>query len=186
MLHELEYYDNMDFTFHGDVLGTSNLFAIDMNLAISKLHIFYDAVYDVFNDSCHRFSEHELSIFLFSDSIFITGNKLRTTIENLAYLYRLLFWDQIFLRGATVGGRLEYEPRVELRNLTKKLPKDDVLYRSVALEKYAKGARLLVDTALAKILLPEAWLTDELYSQNVITHGLSMDDFRRRIVLHRE
>lgn len=186
MHHNEEDFDRIDFTFYGDLLGTSNFFSVNMDLAIDRLHYYYNTVFEIFKDVCQQFNKKELSIFLFSDSIFVTGDKLKTSILHLAHLYRLLFWKQIFLRGAMVNGRLEYEPRVELRNLTKKLPMGDVLFRAVALEKYAKGARLLIDKDLARILLPKEWLTDELYSKHVTTHSINNDDFRRRIVLHRE
>ncbi|MDH5186554.1 MAG: hypothetical protein OEZ20_06825 [candidate division WOR-3 bacterium] len=185
MNSELDF-DNIEFTFHGDLLGTSNLYQIDKDLAYNKLSSFYNTVWNIFNLISKKFDKSKLNIILFSDSIFITGCKLKITLEHLAKMYWELFKDQIFVRGAIVEGHLDFDPRLELSNLTKNLPKGDVLFRAVTLEKQVKGAHLLIEKQLAKKLLPEKWLTDELYSKNTLNPPYPRADFRRRIILHRE
>ena len=177
--------DNIEFTYYGDLLGISNLYSIDKEIAHKKLDDFYNSVWSTFKNAAIKFKKPNLSIFLFSDSIFITGRKLKTTLILLAELYYKLFVNKIFLRGAIVKGKLDFDPRIELENITKQLPRGDVLFRAVTLEKSVKGARLLLEKPIAQSVLPPNWLTDELYAKNICNPKLSIEDFRRRIVLHR-
>ncbi|OGU62091.1 MAG: hypothetical protein A2V66_08020 [Ignavibacteria bacterium RBG_13_36_8] len=178
--------DNIEFTFYGDLLGVSNLYTIDKDIAYDKLNEFYDITWKTFNALSKRLRKPNLSIFLFSDSIFITGNKIQTTIHYLGYLYYKLYLRQIFLRGAMVLGKLDFDPRIELENIRKELPVGDVLFRAVTLEHDVKGARFLIENKLAKKITPSNWWTDELYIENIQNPNLGLDDFRRRIILHRE
>ncbi len=178
--------DKIKFTFYGDLLGISNLYLIDKAIAYQKLDQFYNDVYHYFHQFSRTFTTTELDIFLFSDSLFITGAKFETALSHLARLYYDLFAKQIFLRGVFVCGRLDFDPRITVRNLKKMLPKTDVLYRAITLEKTVKGARLLIEKELAKKILPNEWLTDELYQKNVVKINYPHDDIRRKIVLHKE
>lgn len=186
MVRQETRLDDIEFTYYGDLLGVANLYSVDKDIAYEKMNDFYNSVWFIFKDICQQLKKPDLSIFLFSDSIFLTGRKLKTAVLHLGKLYYNLFVKKIFLRGAMVEGRLDFDPRLELENITKQLPRGDVLFRVVTLEKTAKGARFLLERSLAKRILPQTWLTDELYEMNICKPRLSRWDLRRRIVLHRE
>ncbi len=175
--------ENYDFTFHGDLLGISNLYSIDQTLANETLDVFYNLVFSRFKEMANN---NEAKIFIFSDSIFITGSKIEKTLNILGGLYYTLFSKNIFLRGALVRGKLKFDPRIELDNLIKQLPSTDVLYRAISLEKNVKGMRLLIEKEIAKEILPKEWLTEDKYKMNVGLSGYDKYDFRRKIILARE
>ncbi|MBU1355948.1 MAG: hypothetical protein KJ620_05230 [Candidatus Edwardsbacteria bacterium] len=158
-------YDNCEFTFYGDLLGVSNYYKISPDKAYSKLNTFYNKSFEIFKELVDN--DQELKIFLFSDSIFVTGKKLETALKHISYLYSTLFQNNLLLRGAIVKGLLEFQPRVEIKRFTKQLPKGDVLFRAVELEKRSKGARLLIETKLAQQILPKEWYTNEGYDSNI-------------------
>ncbi|MDP8213125.1 MAG: hypothetical protein P9X22_07565, partial [Candidatus Zapsychrus exili] len=175
--------ENTKFTFYGDLLGTAKLYNINEQLAKRKLDNFYDIVFNKFKTIE---SEEGIKGWLFSDSFFVTGTKLRKAIEIIGAIYYSLFHEDIYLRGAIVGGELEFDPKIELSNLTKQLPKTDVLFRAVTLEKSVKGIRFVIEKNLAIRMLPKEWLTDDLYKNNVTLEGYGKYDFRRKIVLSSE
>ncbi|MCK4796833.1 MAG: hypothetical protein KAT05_05585 [Spirochaetes bacterium] len=66
-----------------------------------------------------------------------------------------------------VEGKLDFDPRIDLENLKKNLPKTDVLFRAVQLEKNTKGARLLIENGLAQKIIPNNMYTFDDYVRNV-------------------
>lgn len=172
--------DNIPFTFYGDLLGVSSYFRISEAHASQKLNDFYNETFSAFSELA-RTHVDTIRIFLFSDSIFITGSILSTTLEHLGYLYSILFQKNLLLRGAVVEGKLDFDPRLELSNLTKQLPRGDILYRAVDLEKRNKGARIAIEKKLAQKILPREWYTIEGYLNYLHLYQIPVDCIKRKI-----
>lgn len=175
-----ENLDNIPFTYYGDLLGVSSYYRIDPETAYEKLSFFYNETFLVFRQ-LEQTPGYDLRVFLFSDSIFITGTILGSTLRHLSYLYSILFQNNLLLRGAIVHGRLTFDPRLELENMVKQLPEGDVLFRAVELEKRNKGARLVVEKRLAHMILPKVWFTIEGYIQNRVNPDIPEDSIRRKV-----
>lgn len=175
-----ENLDNIPFTYYGDLLGVSSYYRIDPETAYQKLSFFYNETFQVFRH-LEQVPGYDLKVFLFSDSIFVTGTILSSTLKHLGYLYSILFQNNLLLRGAIVHGRLTFDPRLELENMVKQLPEGDVLFRAVELEKRNKGARLVMEKKLAHMILPHEWFTLEGYIQNRVNPDISKDSIRRKI-----
>jgi hypothetical protein len=174
--------DNIPFTYYGDLLGVSNYYRIDPETAYEKLNFFYNETYNVLRDIERKNGKrYDLKVFLFSDSIFITGTLLESTLRHLSYLYSILFNENLLLRGAIVHGKLTFDPRMELRNMTKQLPQGDVLFRAVELEKRNKGARLVMEKKLAHLILPKKWYTTEGYFKERTDPAIPKDSLLRKI-----
>ncbi len=171
------------FIFYGDLLGVSNLYSIDTDVAKEVLNKFYNRIFENFRNMA---KSNEAKVYLFSDSVVINGKDLEKIIKILEKTYYQLFYDNIFLRGAIVEGQLDFDPRIELKNVEKRLPSTDVLFRAITLEKSARGARLLIEKKLAKKILPKEWLTEDRYKKNIMFKEVTEDDFRRKIVLSNE
>lgn len=62
------------FTYFGDLLGTSELYAINNNVAYRQLNKFYKVVFDTFESLAK--TDKNLHIYLYSDSLFITGTSI--------------------------------------------------------------------------------------------------------------
>lgn len=177
--------DTQEFTYFGDLLGTSELYAIHNDVAYRQLNLFYNTVFDTFKPLAK--TDNNLRIYLFSDSLFITGNSIELVLEGLGSVYCELFKQNILLRGAMVRGLLDFDPRIQLDNFTKQLPTTDVLFRAVKLEKSYKGARLLIERDLAQKILPRGWYTFDEYKKNVLSHkDISINNFKRKIVQNRD
>ncbi len=117
---------------------------IHKKVGYNQLDKFYNIVFDNFKPLAEKY-ETTLSVYLFSDSLFITGkNNIETVLKALSSVYYQLFSEKVFLRGSMVEGYLDYDPRVQLTNFTKHLPTTDVLFRAAKLEKSFKGARFLI------------------------------------------
>lgn len=172
--------NRIPFTYYGDLLGVSNFYRIDAETAYQKLSFFYNETYLLFRE-LERVDGYDLRIFLFSDSIFITGTLLEPTLRHLGYLYSVLFQNNLLLRGAIVHGELTFDPRLELSNMIKQLPEGDVLFRAVELEKRNKGARLVMEKRLAQMILPNKWFTTEGYFQTRIDPNIPTDSIKRKI-----
>lgn len=173
--------NNLDFTFHGDLLGVSKFYKISTNEGYMKLNEFYNLTYKVLSPLINKYDD--IQIYLFSDSIFITGKIFGEIIRKLGYLYSILTQRNLLLRGAIVKGKLEFDPRLQLEQLQKKLPKGDVLFRAVELEKRVKGARLLIEKKLAQSILPQKWYSVQGYYENIFDFDFEIYDIRRLIRL---
>jgi hypothetical protein len=172
--------DNIPFTYYGDLLGVSNFYRIDADTAYKKLSFFYNEAYQVFRH-LEKQNNYDLKVFLFSDSIFVTGTVLGSRLRHLGYLYSILFQNNLLLRGAIVHGQLTFDPRIELRDMVKQLPKGDVLFRAVELEKRNKGARLVMEKRLAQMILPPKWYSTEGYIKQRVDANISADSIKRKI-----
>jgi len=74
--------NNLPFTYYGDLLGVSDFYKISENAAYNVLNNFYNITYQAF----HEIRQH-VNITLFSDSIFVTSNRLKDTLNILSSLY---------------------------------------------------------------------------------------------------
>ena len=172
----------MNFTYYGDLLGVSNYYRQNPEMAYNRLNVFYSTTFNYLRPFCRK--NCDVHVNMFSDSILIWGNNAAEIIKQLQGLYIKLISKQLFFRGAIVSGTLEWDPRIVLDNFSKLLPINDKLARAVGLEKTQKGARLLIEKSLAVQLLEpvDIWLTPDGYQQN-INPNISIDDMRRRICL---
>ena len=170
------------FTYYGDLLGVSNYYRIDPRIAKDKLNAFYNLVYSLFKNSA---ISKKVELVLFSDFIIVTGHSVETILPLLGKLYNDLIEKDIMIKGALVKGKLFFEKRLELKNLQKRLPVNDVLFRAVCIEKNLEGMCLAIEKPLAKSLLPFSWLTDEGYQNNPKIISCDSSDYRRKIALMR-
>lgn len=158
-----------EFTFYGDLLGLSSLYKLNQKSAYKKLNDFYNTIF-YSNENWER--ENEVHTLMFSDSLIIYGKAdIDGTLKQLLNIYVELLNKGILLRGAIVKGKLSFDPRISRENFKKMLPTDNVLARAAGLEGTQKGARLLIENALARKLLRNEpdWFTHEGYIGNV--HG---------------
>lgn len=158
----------MSFTFYGDLLGISTLYKLSAAVAYEKLNEFYNTTFFSLDDEWER--ENNIRTMMFSDSLIITGSATaETALNQLLLVYMKLLHKGILLRGAIVSGELTFEPRITRESFMKLLPKDDTLARAAGLEGTQKGARLLIEPALAREILASEkdWLTQEGYVRNV-------------------
>lgn len=149
-MNTITNYDNIPFTYYGDLLGISEYYKISENEGYNKLNSFYNTVYRNFRET-----DHNMKVFLFSDSLFITREKFETVLNSLGRLYNDLLEQDLLIKGAIVKGFLEFDPRLELKNWEKRLPTGNILFRAVGLEKQAQGIRLIIEKSLAQDILPE-------------------------------
>jgi hypothetical protein len=75
----------------------------------------------------------------------------------------------LMLRGVIVKGKLDFQPRFEINNFTKRLPLGDILPRAVGLQSTYKGIRLIIENELAAGLFKEIpeWSTEEGFILNL-------------------
>lgn len=155
-----------DFTFYGDLVGTSSLYATSPKEAARRLDSYYDTVFEGLR-SYYEFNQNR-KVNMYSDSIVVTGDRPDLFIEVMAPVYCNLVKDGLLLRGGLVSGRLNFEFRITVNNFKKRLPSSDVLARAVSLEKKVKGSRLILENKIAQKILgkcPE-WITLDGYARN--------------------
>jgi hypothetical protein len=104
----------VEFTFYGDLLGIASTYRQSPGSAYQKLDSFYNHCFRHLRGSC--IEPNTAKINLFSDSIFFWGNDARSALELLKGLFIDLISDNLFLRGAIVHGKLEFEPRFTVDN----------------------------------------------------------------------
>lgn len=158
----------MSFTFYGDLLGISSLYKISAAVAHEKLNEFYNTAFFTIDERWE--SMHGVRTIMLSDSLLITGNApAEKALEQLLLVYFNLSQKSLLLRGAIVSDELHFEPRIVRENFQKFLPQDDTLARAVGLGGTLKGARLLIEPELARIVLATEtdWLTREGYVRNI-------------------
>jgi len=175
----------MEYTYYGDLLGFSGYYNLDSEVAKDKLNEFYNTTFFSLTNYCKE--NRNVKVNMFSDSLLIWGDEPKAILNELHKVYIKLIHKGLLLRGAIVKGKLKYDPRIELDNFTKNLPKDDTLARAVGLEKSQKGARFLIESDLAKELLyhKKEWLTVEGYIQDIQKSNnnphIAYNDILRRI-----
>lgn len=175
----------MKFTFYGDLLGISAYYKLGPKVAKDKLNEFYNTCFSTL-EKYIRENPTTTSVNMFSDSLIFTGHDATEALERLHFLYIQLLNKGLMLRGALVSEGLEFEERLTIDNFQKQLPRDDTLARAVGLESTKKGARLLIEPALASVLLKDQkeWLTLEGYVSTVTRReysNVSKESILRRI-----
>lgn len=170
----------MGFTYYGDLLGISGYYRLSADQAYKRLNEFYNTTFSCLSDYCN--SNTNVKIFMFSDSLLISGDDEQEILSELQKLYLKLINKGLLLRGALVKRKLIFDSRLELDNFRKELPENDTLARAVGLEQTQKGSRLLIENSLVEILLERHpyWMTHEGYFQN-IRSDISVDCRCRRI-----
>lgn len=165
----------MGFTFYGDLLGISSNYNLDENLAYDKLNRFYNISFENLKGYCEAYPSSK--VFMFSDSILFYGDDTISALKKLHTLYLSLVKSNLLLRGAIVKGKIDFEPRFELKNFEKNLPINGVLSKAVSLQNIYKGSRLIIDIELAKELLSDIpdWLTQEGFYSTPNTEILNSD-----------
>ncbi|MHB1528580.1 MAG: hypothetical protein ACYCXT_03970 [Acidiferrobacteraceae bacterium] len=151
------------FTFYGDLLGMSGFYKNSPSIAYDKLNEFYNTTF--YSLEAWQEANNDVKIWMFSDSILMTGDNAEGALSQLLILYAELLHKGLLLRGAIVNGAFRTESRLTRENFKKDLPTGDALARAVGLEKTQKGSRLLIENALAARLLVQqkAWLTLDGY-----------------------
>lgn len=169
------------FTFYGDLLGIGAAYRLSPKVAYVKLDNFYNTVFSRFEPFCDQ-PTRSIHVQMFSDSVVMWGEGATEILEQLQLVYLDLIEKNLLLRGALVDGALEKQPRVEAKDFRKFLPTNDTLARAVGLENTVKGARLLIEAALANKLLiaHQEWLTIEGYMEHPYPH-VSVSSVLRRI-----
>lgn len=168
------------FTFYADLLGIGAAYRLSPNTAHQKLNKFYNIVFSRLRALCVN---DALRVNLYSDSVLVWGDNPSAIIKPLQDVYINLFEHKLLLRGAMVEGKVEREPRLEVKNLQKFLPVNDSLARAVGLEQSVKGARFLISPRLGERLLSDEpeWRTVEGYVDHAITLGTPFESLLRRI-----
>jgi hypothetical protein len=171
----------MAYTFYGALLGIPRYYRLNPGRAYDRLSTFYDTTHASLFDYCMSHGDL-VYVNLFSDSLLVWGEHEQEILGELLTLYLGLIKESLLLRGALVKGRPATDPRRTLDNFQELLPEDDSLARASGLAKTQKGARLLIEKALAEDLLQdcEEWLTHVGYLQNP-RPDIPLDDMRRRI-----
>lgn len=158
----------MSFTFYGDLLGISSLYKLSSAVAHEKLNEFYNTTFYALDENWER--QNNIRTLMLSDSLLITGSaSAAAALEQLLRVYVNLLHKGLLLRGAIVSGELNFEARITRDNFEKYLPQDDTLARAAGLEGTQKGARLLIEPAVAASVLESErdWLTQDGYITNV-------------------
>ena len=153
----------VNFTYYGDLLGIGSYYNLSPVVAQLKLREFYTETFNILKSFVERNNKN--TVEMFSDSLFVVGTDPFEGFKLLGLLHASLLKKDILLRGAMVKGKLEFEPRVTIKNFSKRLPKDDILAKAAGLEKSHKGARLLIENSLVEMLMTECpeWLTNSGY-----------------------
>lgn len=169
------------FTYFGDMLGVSSFYKLGGTMAKDRLSEFYNETFSVLNPLVNP---NSFKVFMWSDSLFVTGDDALSAIESIGLLYGNLLRKGLLLRGAMVKGRLTFEPRFTIKGFDKNLPIDDTLACAAGLEKSQKGARFVLEPELVHKLVetyaPERkdWLSLDGYTRTGMNRG---NDWLRKI-----
>lgn len=155
-----------DFTFYADLVGISSLYAASPQQAYEKLNEYYNEVF-IGLDAYYRGSASR-KVEMYSDSLVVSGDDLHEFLLTLAPLYMKLLSKGLMPRGGIASGRLNFDVRITAENFRKNLPDSDVLARCVALERKVKGARIVIESDIAKPYFDKHpdWLTLHGYASN--------------------
>lgn len=157
-----------EFTYCGDLVGVSTLYANAPEEAYTLLSQFY-------NTAFRALEKYQLdgtgnvrigrNIYMFSDSLIVTGDDTESFVKCMCDVYMSLLNASMLLRGGMVSGRLEFDPRRTRENFEKNLPRTERLAKASALEKSVKGARFVVEPELAASLIHphRHWMTQQGY-----------------------
>lgn len=167
----------MEFTFYGDLLGIGSAYRLDASTAYEKLNAFYNETFRTLDAFCDIPGN---DVEMYSDSLFIKGDHALSAMKEISKVFANLIGEGLLLRGAIVKGKLSFDTRITKPNFNKRLPQDDTLARAAGLEKMQKGARFLIEPALANELLNAVpdWKGHDGYLRTIHTDA---DDSLRRI-----
>lgn len=170
----------MQYTFYADLLGIGSYYRLGSKVAYEKLNCFYNTAWQHLSLYCQENSH--VQVLMLSDSLLVYGGQAEEMLMRLSPLYRSLIEKSLLLRGGMVADELRVDPRNTLSNFAKLLPGNESLARAAGLEKTQKGARLLIEPALAEGLLGghEQWMTHEGYMDHVYPH-VEVSSILRRI-----
>jgi hypothetical protein len=155
-----------EFTFYGDLVGISSLYAATPKGAYNALNDYYNIVFHGLDAYYHGHPDRKVEMF--SDSIVVTGDDPCLFVQTMAPVYSNLLAKGLLLRGGMAEGKLDFDMRVTVQNFRKMLPRTDVLAKAASLERKVKGCRFLIDTKLANHLMrpcPE-WLSLAGYARD--------------------
>jgi hypothetical protein len=161
--------DSNTFTYCGDLVGVSSVYANAPKQAYNLLSQFYNVAYTALQDYQKR--NKGAKVYMLSDTLIVTGTKPEMFVRAMCDIYMSLLNGSVLLRGGMVLGKLEFDPRESHSAFEKRLPSTERLAKASALEKSAKGARFIVESALAQQLLSarEDWLTLQGYVNDPMT-----------------
>jgi hypothetical protein len=151
------------FTYYGDLVGISSLYASSPQGAYNALNEYYN---EVFSGLVAFYSGHpSRKVEMFSDSLVVRGDDPALFIKTMSPVYGILLSKGLLLRGGMVRGKFDLDVRVTAGNFGKWLPNSDALARAAGMERIAKGARFLVESSLAVSLMPPrpSWLSPQGY-----------------------
>ncbi len=154
------------FTFYADLVGMSSAYEASPDVAYELLNTYYNEVFHglsaYYSGKAHRVVE------MYSDSLTVTGDNLPEFLCTLSPVYMKLLSKGLLLRGGIASGPLDFDVRLTAANFQKKLPATNIIARCVALERKTKGARLAIESSLARELLAQhqEWLTLSGYALN--------------------
>ena len=148
-----------EFTFFGDLVGISSLYAATPKGAYHSLNEYYNTVFYGLDAYYNGYPTRKVEMY--SDSLMVTGDDPASFVETMAPVYANLLSQGLLLRGGMAVGLLEFDLRITQENFAKALPKTDVLARAASLEKRVKGSRFLLDSTLANHLMARRpnWLS---------------------------
>ena len=131
---------------YSDLLGFSELVVSNPNVAKELLSHFYNIAQDTKQQDRHR----ELELFLFSDFLFVQGDRVELVVNFMCELYRraLHYSDTaqspMLIRGGVARGGVVTQNRREAPQVTKNFIVSPALAHAVKMEQLVKGQRLLI------------------------------------------
>lgn len=151
------------FTYFGDLVGISSLYASSPKGAYNALNDYYNEVFCGL--AAYYNGQGGRDVEMFSDSLVVRGDDPVSFIEIMAPVYGSLLSKGLLLRGGMVSGKFSLDVRVTARNFQKWLPDSDALARAAGMERIAKGGRFLVESSMAENLmrLRPSWLSPQGY-----------------------
>jgi len=151
------------FTYYGDLVGISSLYASSPQGAYNALNEYYNEVFSGL--AAYYEGQDGRDVEMFSDSLVVRGDDPVSFIETMAPVYGNLLSKGLLLRGGMVSGKFSLDVRVTAKNFQKWLPDSDALARAAGMERIAKGARFLVESNLAVGMMSPrpSWLSPQGY-----------------------
>src|SRR5947207_2394818 len=88
---------NNEFTYCGDLVGTSSMYANAPSEAYNFLNRFYNTVFGLLADYQHGVLGRE--VYMFSDSVIVTGDSPEEFVRSMCGVYMTLLNNSLLLRG---------------------------------------------------------------------------------------
>src|SRR4051812_28748162 len=122
--------DAGEFTYCGDLVGTSTLYANAPGEAYQFLNEFYNTVFGGL--AAYQQQGHHRNVYMFSDSLIVSGDDCAAFFRSMCGVHMALLASCLLLRGGMVKGRLQSDPRHTREDFAKMLPQGDSLARANA------------------------------------------------------